>query len=98
MRPVETLDFEGVEVAAGDEDGVGDLVVLGRRAELVVAINELEDVDVDVDVEEGEDEGIGEMMIVEVPDVAVESDVLNVGCDALSDAVVSPEFVSDFFA
>jgi hypothetical protein len=30
IRPVETLDFEGVEVAIGNEDGVGEIVALAK--------------------------------------------------------------------
>jgi hypothetical protein len=30
IKPVETLDFEGVDVAIGNEDGVGDLVALAK--------------------------------------------------------------------
>jgi hypothetical protein len=101
MRPVETLDFEGVEVAAGDEDGAADLVVAINELE-DVGVEETEDVGVeeaeDVGVEEAEDDGVGEMMIVEVADAAADCEVLNVGCDAFSDVVVSTEFVFEFLA
>ena len=47
IRPVETFDFEDIEVAAGNEDGVGELVALAERAELVPAVNDAEDVAVE---------------------------------------------------
>ena len=85
MRPAETLDFEGVDVAAEVEDGAGDLVVLAGRAELVVAINEVEDT------------GVGETMIVKVADTVVGSPVLDVGCEVSSDSVSFSESFFDFF-
>jgi hypothetical protein len=38
------LIFEDVEVAAGNEDGVGELVALAERAELVPGVNDAKDV------------------------------------------------------
>jgi hypothetical protein len=49
MRPLETLDFAGAELAAREEDGVGDSVVLARRVELVVLLNKLDEVEDVVD-------------------------------------------------
>jgi hypothetical protein len=45
------LIFEDVEVAAGNEDGVGEVVALAERAELVPGVKDAEDVVVEGVVE-----------------------------------------------
>lgn len=94
IRAVETLGFEGVEVAAGVVDGTSDVVVLAGRLELVVAINEVEDVggedaEGEEDVER-EEAGVGKTVMVEAVSVAAGSEALDVGCDVSSEVVLSP--------
>ena len=96
MRPIDTLDFAGAELAAGEEDGAGDLVLLARRVEVVVELDKLEDGEGVVDVSTVE-AGVGETMIVEGANVVAESPVLDVGCDVSWDVVASPELLFDFF-
>jgi hypothetical protein len=96
MRPLETLDFAGAEWAAGEEDGVGDSVVLARRVELVVLLNKLDEVEGVVDAVE-DVAGVGETMIVESAKVVGESPVLDVGCDVSWDVVAPVESLFDFF-
>ena len=55
------LVFEDVEVAAGNEDGVGELIALVERAELVPGVNDAKDV-----VVEGVVEVVGVVESVEV--------------------------------
>ena len=86
MSPLETPDFAGAEWAAGEEDGVGDSVVLARRVELVVLLNKLDDVEGVVDAA-----GVGETMIVESANVVAESPVLDVSSDVSWDVVASVE-------
>ena len=88
IRPVETFDFEDLEVAAGNEDGVGKLVVFAERAELVPVVNDAEDVKV---------EEVEEAVLVEVADAATDP-VLNVDSDVSSNVVVLAESSVDFFS
>jgi hypothetical protein len=89
IRPVETFDFEDVEVAAGNEDDVAELVALVERAELVPAVNDAEDVVVE--------EVVDEVLLVEVVDIVIDP-VFNVGSDVSLNVVVATESSLDFFS
>src|SRR2546423_4017068 len=72
MRPDETLDFEGGEVAAGeeDDDGVDELVANELVDEALGVLVETELIAL---LREGEDVGDGELTVVEVAAVVTES-------------------------